>query len=57
MTNTKADAAVRAIEDIFDRGEFTPAEVEDIFARLRYDLDNKFILYRERAEKEEKNDA
>lgn len=52
MTNATADAAVRVIEDIIDRGGFTPAEVEDIFARLRYDLDNNFILYRAHAEKE-----
>jgi len=57
MTNATADAAVRAIEDILDRGAFTPSEVEDIFARLRYELSNNFILYRARAEKEESNDA
>ena len=57
MTNATADAAVRAIVDIIDRGGFTPKEVEEIFGMIRYELSNNFILYRERAEKEEHNDA
>ena len=56
MTNATADAAVRVIEDIIDRGGFTPAEVEEIITKLRYDLNTGFILYRARAEKEESND-
>lgn len=57
MTNATADAAVRVIEDIIDRGGFTPAEVEEIITKLRYDLNTGFILYRAHAEKEEHNDA
>lgn len=56
MDKFTADSAVRAIEDILDRGAFAPWEVENIINQIRFDINHNFILYRERAVKGEHND-
>lgn len=56
MAKVTIDSAVRVIEDILDRGAFTPGEVENILNQIRFDINHNFILYRERAEKEQDNE-